>query len=316
VAEEVRTVTSTMPLSSAAALVLRSVFAPSLAALSLLLLTAFLPSPAAAYFEHVETSARATSFGGAYSAIADDASAAYYNPAAMVAMNRSEVLVMVAKPYNISGYQSSYIGAVLPREGVSLGAYWHHTGVSDVMSENLAGVSFGRDLLPPGGNVALAIGGTLKLAQVGYSQDGDADYGSQTKFTADISTLLNVTEKLAFSYTLQNLLEPEFDFVSGNGGTSLARRNEVGASYRWNPASTVALAVSQNAFQEWRFHLGGEVWFQDVFSVRSGFIEGAFAGGVGLNARTFLVDMAFLTNEALGVSYEVSLRIPFGDTRW
>ena len=284
--------------------------------LLVLLALSFLPVASSAYFERLQASARATSFGGAYSAVANDASAAFYNPAAMVAMNRAETLAMYAKPFNIEGYQASYIGAVLPRDGISLGAYWHRTGVSDVMSENLIGLSAGRDLLPPGGDIALAVGGTLKIAQVGYAQDGDADYGSQTKATADLSALLNVTEKVAFSYALRNVVEPEFDFVSGNGGTPLLRTNDLGVSYRWNPASIVAATVSQNAYQEWRVQLGGEVWFQEVFAVRSGFVEGDFAGGVGLKATNFLVDISFLTNAALGVSYEVALRVPFGDQRW
>lgn len=273
-------------------------------------------SAADAYFERLQTSARATSFGRAYGAIVDDASAAYANPAALVAMTRSEALLNYAKPFNVAGYQTAYLAAAFPRDGLSFGAYWHHAGVSDVLGENLVGVAVARDLLAPGGNFALAAGGTLKLAQVGFSPEDDVDYGSETKVTADLSARLDYTERWSLSWTVHNVVEPEFDFVSAGGGTELARIQEFGVGLRWNPESTVALSLAQNALQDWHVHVGGEVWFQDVFSVRSGFVEGDYAGGVGLLAGGYLVDVAFLTNQSLGVSYEVSLRVPFGDPRW
>lgn len=274
-----------------------------------------LVDPASAYFERVQAGARATAFGRAYSAIADDASALFYNPAALVTVRRAEVMGMLAKPFNVGGYQASYVAAALPRDGYSLGAYWHHAGVSDVVGENLIAVGAARDLLPPGGNIALAAGCGLKLAQVGFASDRDVDYGSETAFTADLAALLNVGARVALSYTVHNLIEPEIEFVDGQGATALERTHDFGSSLRWNDASTVAFAISKDAFGEWNGHLGGEVWFHDVFSLRSGFWDGEFAGGVGLRATRYLVDVAFLTNEDLGVSYEVALRLPFGASR-
>ena len=66
--------------------------------LLVLLALSFLPGASSAYFERLQASARATSFGGAYSAVANDASAAFYNPAAMVAMNRADTSRTVTVP--------------------------------------------------------------------------------------------------------------------------------------------------------------------------------------------------------------------------
>ncbi len=231
-------------------------------------------------------------------------------------MPRNEVLLNYAKPFNIDGLQSAFAAVALPRDDVSLGLYWHHNGVSDVISENLLGVALSRDLLEPGGDFALAAGATIKIANVSFSPDRDVDYGSESKFTFDVSTMLDYTERYTFSLNAYNVVEPEFDFVSGNGGSVLERRFDVGAAMQWHPESLVAVALSQNASQEWRLHLGGEVWFHEVFSIRSGFVEGAFAGGIGLKASDYIFDFSFLTDEALGASYEASFRLPFGDYRW
>jgi hypothetical protein len=37
---------------------------------------------------------------------------------------------------------------------------------------------------------------------------------------------------------------------------------------------------------------------------------------VGLKTDQYLFDMAFVTHDDLGISYEVALRIPFGRSRW
>ncbi|MEW6556942.1 MAG: UPF0164 family protein [Elusimicrobiota bacterium] len=59
-----------------------------------LYLSTFLPasSNTGASFLNIGTSARATSLGGAYVAVANDASAINYNPAGLSQLNRSEIV--------------------------------------------------------------------------------------------------------------------------------------------------------------------------------------------------------------------------------
>lgn len=282
----------------------------------LICLAGGLQNTVSAYFERIQAGPRATSMGRAFGALADDASATYWNPAALVTLQRSELILQYSKPFVISNLQSNFVGAVIPRDDISLGIYWHHTGVADVVGEDLLAIGVARDLLPPGGNMALAVGGAIKLAHVGFSDRGGSDYGRKVKLTADVSTLLNLTPSLSLSYVAKNLTEPTYEFVDGGGGTELLRTHDFGLAYRWHPASTCAVAYSKDGVGDWEASAGIEVWFYEVFGLRTGLLNDRFAGGVGLKTGQYLVDMAFVTHDELGVSYEVALRVPFGRNRW
>lgn len=67
---------------------------------------------AGAQFTKILIGGRATSMGGAFTALADDASALYYNPAGLVKMNKNSILFNYIKwP---AGIGFSYVGMVFP----------------------------------------------------------------------------------------------------------------------------------------------------------------------------------------------------------
>ncbi|MCK4415075.1 MAG: hypothetical protein KAY32_16205 [Candidatus Eisenbacteria sp.] len=275
-----------------------------------------LVSPAFAYFERSQAGARSTALGKAYSAIASDASATHWNPAALVTLPRSEVLFMYTKPFLIENLQENYVALAVPRDAFSLGLGWHHTGVADVVGEDMVSLGIARDLLPPGSSFAVAIGGALKLAHVGYVARAEQDYGREYHLTGDIGVLVNPTRKMAWSYVVRNVNQPSFEFVDGGGGTQIRRTHDFGLAYQWKPAALFALSADRDFRGDWALHAGTEVWFFEVFGLRTGFSAGQFSGGAGLRTRHYLVDVAFITHDDLGASYEVSLRVPFGKRRW
>ena len=77
-------------------------------------------STAAASFLLFEPSARASSMGNAYVAIADDANATYYNPAALADFNKRSVSTTFYKPVpNLaSDIFSSFAAYTHPFEGI------------------------------------------------------------------------------------------------------------------------------------------------------------------------------------------------------
>ncbi len=280
-------------------------------------LSALAPQPVGAHFERMLAGARGTAIGRAYSAIADDGSAVSWNTAALVTMRRSEILFVHSRPYVVENLGTQFASAVHHRDRTSVSVAWHHTGVENVVSEDMVTFGVARDVVAYTGSYALAIGANVKLASVSYDADaGEIDYGSQRKLTADLSALVNLSPTVAVGYVVRNVIEPTFDFVDGGGRTRLERIHDVSLSYRWHPESVFALSLNQDARGDWLFNTGAEVSFYDVFALRAGVSGGDFAGGVGLAAERFLVDVAFVTNDDLGISYELSLRVPFGEPRW
>ena len=273
--------------------------------------------PAQAHFERMLAGARGTAIGRAYSAIADDASAVSWNTAALVTMRRNEILFVQSRPYVVENLGTQFASAVYHRDKTSLSVAWHHTGVENVVSEDMVTLGIARDVIAYTGRYALALGANVKLASVSYDADAsEVDYGAERKVTADLSALVNLSPRLAVGYVVRNVIEPTFDFVDGGGRTRLERIHDLSLSYRWHTESVFAMSLNQDARGDWLFNTGAEVFFYDVFALRAGVSGGDFAGGVGLAAERFLVDVAFVTNDDLGISYELSLRVPFGDPRW
>lgn len=83
-------------------------------------------------FLEIGVSARADGMGGGFTAVADDASAVYYNPAGMVQLENSQVMLSyIDYPVDIT---YSFIGAVLPlRAGGHLGFGYYGLDAGDIL---------------------------------------------------------------------------------------------------------------------------------------------------------------------------------------
>lgn len=176
---------------------------------------------------------RAAGMGGAFTAVADDASAAFWNPAgfasgsffslvvdANVLDRRSGLLVALGTPpLGISYYRT----AIAEENNGRNTLVAHHVGVSLVQSLG------GR----------LAVGTTLKLVHGIASLSGGAGI-STNKFDADLGVM--ATGSLAqLGLSVRNLLQPEFK--TPGGAIRLDRRVRAGVSVHARQDTTVAADV-------------------------------------------------------------------------
>jgi hypothetical protein len=292
--------------------------------------------PAAAYFEEVGSGARAQGMGTAGAAMTDDVTAFYWNPAALDRLSRSEAFAAYGR---LLGSPGLYAGAVAvggraPGRLKSLGiaGAWHRFGVSDVYSEDLWQLSVGRTVrrFPSGHEIAL--GGALKVGRVGLTPYPDpvsgapVDYGAKTALSFDSSVLWRSPWKLDVAWTAYDWTSPDYGFFAPGEGTEVPTRHRLAAAYRWNRESTLGAAwTSAGTHGTSRFDLGIEIWFYDVFAIRSGLTDLGglpdpgtsaqrfqYAGGVGLRDKRWRFDAAVATTRELGTSYRFSLIVPFG----
>ena len=220
------------------------------------LVVAAMAAPAGAQsFEAVGT--RAAGMGGAFVAVADDASAAYWNPAGFAAgsyfslvldRNSAEVKPPVGPAANQSGL---LIALGMPALGLSYYGLRSRTVApaavtetgnvlleADTLVTHHAGVTFIQSVVR-----GLAVGGTLKLVR-GYAssllapataRDGLLDSGNsgpsrgETHADADLGVMASVG-KLKAGVTLRNASEPSFDTPDGKP-LRLDRQARAGVSF-------------------------------------------------------------------------------------
>ena len=265
----------------------------------MLVLVSAVPPAAAQTFD--AAGARAAGMGGAFVAVADDASAAYWNPAGFAsgsyfslvldrnsaevnptgdgaAASRSGFLLALGMPaLGLSYYRLRSVGVrPVPAAGIAMVAadtlVTHHTGVTLVQS------------LAPG----LAVGTTVKLvrgfagstlapasAEDDLLKDDVSHSRGTTRFDADIG-VMGTLGRLKAGLTIRNVSEPSFATAGADSPLKLERQARAGVAVRPVDGWTVAtdwdlLETSGPAGPSREFAIGTEGRVHRRAFVRGGF---------------------------------------------
>ena len=201
---------------------------------------------ASAQTEAPSVGVRAAGMGGAFTAVADDASAAFWNPAGFAS---GSYFSLVADANVLDRRSGLLIALGTPPLGIS----YYRTAIAEVKNgrntlvAHHAGVSLVQSL---GGR--LAVGTTLKLVHGVASPSGGAGI-STNKFDADVGVM--ATGSLAqLGLTVRNLLQPELK--TSAGAIRLDRIVRAGVSVHATQGTTVAadldLTTATTPRGDWR----------------------------------------------------------------
>lgn len=300
--------------------------AHTLLAFALLLLAA----PAMAYFEETGVGARGLALGFGYDAMVTDASAQYWNPAALTRLRGAEATADYAKPYGLTDLNAGALTLAAPVRGFGMALSWHHLGLADTYAEDIYSAAAARTLWRARGH-AVSAGAAFKFARAAFQPFRDPltitsiDYGAVSRGDFDAGLLWQTPWKVDMAWVGRNLLEPRYEFVFGSGGQKLTVRQELSAALHWNRESTITLGWGQLGGGETSLTAGIEVTFFDVFAIRSSIANLSriydaygspndleFNGGIGVFHNGYYVDATATTDHDLGASYRLSLRAPFG----
>ena len=271
----------------------------------------------AAPYLRMGVGARALAMGGAFTSVADDATAAYWNPAGLVKIEHIEATFMYAANMNVDRNLNYF--AYTHWLGVGgIGVSWLNAGMDDFTMRNSDGgyegsgdVGDNAIMFSYGFEVgSLMLGGTAKVLH----QDIFGE--SETGFGIDLGAMFDLTDNASAGLMIR-------DIGSQYG--------DVDVPYNWRFAGAVralddGLIVSFDVdkvdqVDKFTIHLGAEYGMEvhpDYFTYfRAGFNsveDQAFTTGLGIGVPYVQFDYAYVTernSEVLGSNHRVSLTTRF-----
>ncbi len=306
----------------------------------ILLLSGMLPVVSAetytADFLTFGTGARPLGMGNAFTAIADEASTTYYNPAGIAQLTHHEFNFMHATLADLAAYDvASYIYPFSKK--MTFGISWLRVGVDDIPitgipvtsraigpnnrpyvigtfsnTSNAILLSGARNLTTLPSNITIDLGASLKLLYIDTYRStnavgGGTDLGILARTNPDRSTAFSIgivasdflTTKLYWNTPPEN--EGETPHTE-----TLLPRLKLGIAYHQKLAvfnSRLTLAADVDTRNDYEFHTGAEYVLFELLALRCG-LDGRngtsremyFTAGAGLQLR-------FVTGAAFHVDY-------------
>jgi hypothetical protein len=283
---------------------------PVLVSLSCVLL--FSPSLRAGAFEPLVIGAPGRGMAGAYTAVANDVWASFWNPAALGYLKKPQMAVSTEDMFGLDLVRHSDLAYAHPGvAGGTIGFTWVRLDtVSDAnfldYAENVYGFSYGR------GVGRWRWGGSIKY----FSVEGDrrgSGWGADLAWTGDLCP----KKKVKLAVVLQDINQPELHWETGTT-ERLPRSAKVGLSAQ--PTRTLRLSLEEN----WRGHekpifRGGLSYdpYRERLTLRAGMAHSRaqeawdIALGAGVRIKKVTVDFSWTHNDELGDTPTASVLFRF-----
>lgn len=282
-----------------------------------------------AHFEDIGASARAVGMGNAFTALANDASAIYYNPAGLALLKNVELMASYNRLYlgltdnsNLGGGFASFVYPVNEEIG-SFAAGWLNFYLAGAYYENTFTFSYSRKLMP-----SVFIGMNIKLLIKTIAEDEytridplflEKGYNARS-VSADLGMLWRFESQYSIGFMITDIFQPDLGFKDRD---IVPLGAKVGFAYRYNALDlAIDFAYKSNDID---VYFGAEQWlFGRTIALRTGIGLGSREDRditVGLGYRdpgsNFQLDYAFIY-PLTGIlntygSHRVSVVIRFGE---
>ena len=242
---------------------------------------------ARADFRFAGVGARPKALGSAYVAVADDANAAYWNPAGLTRDSRSSLMLTNSWLYGVSDIENYYMAMDLPQVGAfHFGLSWVRLGITDVYSEDTINLAVGYKAPFLEGLSLGAAGKMFLLDAPGYEQFDDPNFnGGDQGYSLDLGVLYDSGEAWTLGGTIYNLHETSLQLISTTSSPDpIYTEWAAGGSYLFRDTLLVTadLRNREGRTTDMVLHGGAEIWFFDALVLRTGLDQGMVTIGAGL----------------------------------
>jgi long-subunit fatty acid transport protein len=264
--------------------------------------------------------ARAAAMGNAYTAVADDVTAGYWNPAGLSQISGSELSLMHNE--GLVDTQYEYFGAAtkMNKSAVAVNVYnMNYGSIDGYNNSNVKSGSFDASSLAGSLTYSSTIGENMNWGMNAKYIKETLETQNASAFAADFGFLYRA-ESYKVGATIQNL-GPKMKFVREE--SALPQLISLGVARNFLAEKLlVAVDASKYNDNELTYHAGLDYNVASVMSLRTGFettpsnqidVNGltGLSAGVGLHIGALTVDYAFRPFGDLGDTHRVSLLIKF-----
>jgi hypothetical protein len=266
-----------------------------------------------ANFLETELGARAMGMGGAFVAVADDATALHWNPAGLSNVHGFEVFGMRTSVYSVEGLSEDAAIASYGGGGQGFGLGWMRTGAQDLYNEDTLVAGYGRETPIEG----LSLGASVKRLSIDapgydYYNDPAFDKDGDNAYAGDIGALY-MKGSWRVGAMVRNIGEPKLQLLSTTTDPdAVVSEFRFGGSYLFREVMLMTAEirtprdVPEYYEDRYTLNIGTEVWFYDAFALRAGMNRDRITAGLGLRTKHVRVDVALLSERRIGSLYRLS----------
>jgi len=250
-----------------------------------------------AVFDDYIPSARARGMGGAYTAMTDDVSSLFFNPAGLTNV-KMEAQVGFSNLYGqqFSEFKTAGVGIQLPKKlgTVAVGARLSDVTFEDenLMSEQVWSAGHAFDLQSDI-HSQISLGYALNYYRLEF-----ADEDTDDAFGVDLGVTAFLHGRTKLGFTVTNINQGSMGDANQN---TLPSKLALGISYIPYDQVITSIEVKKDFAKETEFMGGVEVHLFEPLAVRFGVHSNpaTWNAGIGLNVKGITIDIAYTTHAVL-----------------
>lgn len=261
-------------------------------------------------FDALDVSSKARGMGGAWVAGADDASAIFYNPAAILTAGHANLAASYLRPNGQDFESLTFLAVAKPFGGQAVAASYRKFGVEyqgeDLLDESTLSIAHAiilmRDI-----HSSLAFGYCVNLYSLEFGRTEYFDLGSEMTAGLDLGFMGTLRDRTRIGFLLKNVNEPSVGKVTEE---PLPQWITAGVAYAPYYGVLTELDVRGVRGEDAEVHLGMQFSLTQFLDTRFGFATGpnSFTGGFTVKVKPVEIDYSYSSHSVLPGTHHVSVR--------